>query len=65
MRTSKLTREEALMLLKKYNQESFHIQHALTEEGVMRWYAREQGYGDEEEYYGYQKISGRGPHRRN
>lgn len=52
MRTSRLTREEALTLLKKYNQESFHIQHALTVEGVMRWYARELGYGDEEEYWG-------------
>ena len=52
MRTSNLTREEALKLLKKYNKESFHIQHALTVEGVMRWYARELGYGDEEEYWG-------------
>lgn len=52
MRTSQLTREEALTLLKKYNQEPFHIQHALTVEGVMRWYARELGYGDEEEYWG-------------
>lgn len=52
MRTSNLTREEALKLLKKYNKESFHIQHALTVEGVMRWYAGELGYGDEEEYWG-------------
>lgn len=52
MRTSRLTREEALALLKKYNQEPFHIQHALTVESVMRWYARELGYGDEEEYWG-------------
>lgn len=49
---SNLTREEALALLKKYNQESFHIQHALTVEGVMRWYAKELGYGEEEEYWG-------------
>ena len=49
---SNLTREEALTLLKKYNQESFHIQHALTVEGVMRWYAKELGYGEEEEYWG-------------
>ena len=34
-----LTREQALALLKKYNRESFHILHALTGEGVMRWYA--------------------------
>lgn len=52
MTTSKLTREEAFVLLKKYNKESFHIQHALTVEGVMRWYAKELGYGEEEEYWG-------------
>lgn len=49
---SNLTREEALKLLKKYNKESFHIQHALTVEGVMRWYAKELGYGEDEEYWG-------------
>ena len=49
---SSITREEALALLKKYNQEPFHIQHALTVEGVMRWYAKELGYGDEEEFWG-------------
>lgn len=38
---SNLTREQALALLKTYNKESFHIQHALTVEGVMRWYANE------------------------
>ena len=38
-----LTREQALALLKKYNKEPFHIQHALTVEGVMRWYAQENG----------------------
>ena len=37
------TREQALALLQKYNKESFHIQHALTVEGVMRWYAQEMG----------------------
>lgn len=46
-----LTREEALALLKKYNKESFHIQHALTVEGVMRWFAGELGYGAEAEYW--------------
>jgi predicted hydrolase (HD superfamily) len=47
-----ISREEAFTLLKKYNQDSFHIQHALTVEGVMKWYAKELGYGDEEEYWG-------------
>ena len=46
-----LTREEALSLLKKYNQEPFHIQHALTVEGVMRWFANELGYGEEADYW--------------
>ena len=50
--TSKLTRDEAFALLRKYNKEPFHIQHALTVEGVMRWYAKELGYGEEEEYWG-------------
>ena len=39
----KLTRPQALALLQKYNKEPFHIQHALTVEGVMRWFARENG----------------------
>ena len=38
-----LTREQALALLKKYNTEPFHVQHALTVEGVMRWFAAENG----------------------
>lgn len=46
-----LTREEALELLKKYNKEPFHIQHALTVEGVMRWFANELGYGEEADYW--------------
>lgn len=45
------TREEAMALLKKYNREPFHIQHALTVEGVMRWYADELGFGDEADYW--------------
>lgn len=50
-RTSNLTRQQALDLLKKYNTEPFHIQHALTVEGVMRWYAKELGYGDEADFW--------------
>lgn len=49
---SSVTREQALELLKKYNKEPFHIQHALTVEGVMRWYAKELGYAEEEEFWG-------------
>ena len=46
-----LTRDEAMKLLKTYNQEPFHIQHALTVEGVMRWYANDLGYGEDAEYW--------------
>ena len=46
-----LTREQALNLLQKYNKEAFHIQHALTVEGVMAWYAKELGYGDEADFW--------------
>ena len=48
---TKITREQALELLKKYNQEPFHILHALTVEGVMRYFAGELGYGDEAEFW--------------
>ena len=47
-----ITREEAFELLRKYNKEPFHIQHALTVEAVMKWYANDLGYADETEYWG-------------
>ena len=47
----KLSRQEALDLLRRYNKEPFHIQHALTVEGVMDWYARELGYGDDAPFW--------------
>ncbi|MBR5228656.1 MAG: hydrolase [Firmicutes bacterium] len=47
-----ITREQALELLMKYNKEAFHIQHALTVEGVMKWYAQELGYGDDVDFWG-------------
>jgi predicted hydrolase (HD superfamily) len=47
-----ISREDAYALLTKYNKDKFHIQHALTVEGVMKWYARELGYGEDEEYWG-------------
>lgn len=42
-----VTREQALSLLQKYNKEPFHILHSLTVEGVMRYFAREQGFDPE------------------
>ena len=47
---SNVTREQALALLQKYNKESFHILHGLTVEGVMRWFAQENG--EDVEFWG-------------
>jgi len=49
---TKITRDQAEALLKKYNREPFHLEHALTVEGVMRWYANELGYGEEKDFWG-------------
>ncbi len=46
-----ITRDEALSLLKKYNQEDFHILHALTVEGVMRYFAETLGYEDDADFW--------------
>lgn len=46
-----ITREQAYDLLKEYNKDSFHLQHALTVEAVMKWYAKELGYGEEAQYW--------------
>ena len=47
-----ITREDAYALLKKYNQDPFHIEHALTVEAVMKWYANELGFAEEAEHWG-------------
>ena len=46
-----MERTEAWALLTKYNKDHFHLQHALTVEAVMRWYANELGYGDEADFW--------------
>ena len=46
-----ITRQQALDLLQKYNKEPFHILHGLTVEGVMRWFAEDQGYGEEADFW--------------
>ena len=46
-----VTREQALALLKKYNKEPFHLEHALTLEGVLGWYAQELGYGEDAAFW--------------
>ena len=47
-----IARKDAFELLKKYNKDPFHIQHALTVEAVMKWYANELGYAEDAEYWG-------------
>ena len=54
---AKISRQQAWELLKQYNKDPFHLQHALTVEGVMKWYARElknpgQDFSEEEEFWG-------------
>ena len=52
MLKSSISRDQAYALLTRYNHEPFHIQHALTVEGAMRWYATELGHGDEADFWG-------------
>ena len=47
-----MPRQQAVQLLKEYNKEPFHLLHALTVEGVMRYYARELGYSEQEDFWG-------------
>ena len=51
-RTTHLSRDEAWELLTRYNKDAFHLQHAQTVEKTMRWFARELGYAEEEDYWG-------------
>lgn len=46
-----LSRESAWELLTSYNQDAFHLKHALTVEGIMRWFANELSYGDEADFW--------------
>lgn len=49
---SNINREQALKLLKKYNKEPFHIQHAFTVEKIMRYLAGELGFEEEKDFWG-------------
>lgn len=46
-----LNHEQALALLRRYNSEPFHIQHGLTVEGVMRWYANDLGFAEDADFW--------------
>ncbi len=45
-----MDRELAFNLVKKYNEEAFHIRHALTVEGAMKYFARE--FNEDENFWG-------------
>lgn len=47
-----ITREEAYQLLKEYNSEPFHLVHALTVEGVMKYFSQKLGFAEETEFWG-------------
>ena len=51
MNTTPVTRAQALSLLKKYNQEPFHLFHALTVEAVMREMAVKLGFAQEADFW--------------
>ena len=46
-----IKREDAWKLLKEYNKDEFHLQHALTVEGTMRYFADQLGFGDESDFW--------------
>ena len=46
-----MTRAQAWDLLRQYNEEPFHLQHALTVEAVMRWFSNELGYGADADFW--------------
>jgi len=46
-----LNRQQAWELFLKYNKDHFHLQHALTLEGVMKWFASDQGFEEEGEFW--------------
>jgi len=50
-RNPQFTRAEAIVLLKKYNKEDFHIQHAETVEAAMRYFANKLGFNDEADFW--------------
>lgn len=47
-----MTRDEAWELLKEYNKDEFHLEHAQIVEGLMKYFAEKYGYGDEAEFWG-------------
>ena len=46
-----ISRDEAWELLTQYNKEKFHLKHAQIVEKVMRYFAQEEGYADEADFW--------------
>jgi len=46
------SREEAWELLTEFNKDEFHLKHAKVVEGVMKYFAKNLGYSQEEEFWG-------------
>jgi predicted hydrolase (HD superfamily) len=47
-----ISRDQAWELLTRYNEDPFHLRHAETLEGVMKWFADSLGYGEDRDYWG-------------
>lgn len=45
------TREQAWNLLTQYNKEPFHLRHAITVEHVLGWFAQEEGFSSEKDFW--------------
>ena len=47
-----MTNGSSVILLTEYNQDEFHLLHAQAVENTMRYFARELGFADEEDFWG-------------
>lgn len=48
---TKFNHDSALELLREYNKEPFHILHGLTVGSCMKWFAKELGYKEEQDFW--------------
>ncbi len=46
-----ISRDQAWSLLNEYNKEPFHLQHGLTLEAVMGWFAHDLGYDEDAAFW--------------
>ncbi len=46
-----MTKEEAWSLLKEYNEDPFHLEHAEIVGSTMRYFAEKLGYGEEADFW--------------